>query len=266
MSNDQTNDLNRQLERNIKEIIDEFPPIGAVLEEAGVDCVSCTVGTCKLKDIIEIHNLSAEQEQALMSQIAGIIFPGEDVEIQKIDREVIAASEIKYSPPIKGLVEEHALIKELLSMMPSIIKKLDINSIADRGLVKEVVNFIRQYADKYHHAKEEEILFKYFDENLDILQVMYEDHNRARNHVKNILAGLREKNADTVKENLNQYMELLTEHIKKENEILYPWLDKNLTGQQVDEIDSKFKESNRNLKDTAEKNKNFIEGLSNRIK
>jgi len=35
------------------------------------------------------------------------------------------------------------------------------------------VDFIRSYADKYHHAREEEILFKYFDEDMAILKVMH---------------------------------------------------------------------------------------------
>ena len=45
------------LNRFIKEIVDEYPEVGKVLEDNHVGCVTCNVGTCLLKDIIEIHNL-----------------------------------------------------------------------------------------------------------------------------------------------------------------------------------------------------------------
>ena len=82
------------------------------------------------------------------------------------------------------------------------------------NLIREGIEFIRFYADKYHHAKEEEILFKYFDENLDILKVMHEDHRRARNHVQAIIEALDKNNNAAIAEHLTAYGELLTEHIK----------------------------------------------------
>ena len=40
--------------------------------------------------------------------------------------------------------------------------------------------------------------------------------------------------------NLLSYRELLSGHIKKEDEILYPWFDRNLTTRQIGEISSRF--------------------------
>jgi hemerythrin-like domain-containing protein len=39
------------------------------------------------------------------------------------------------------------------------------------------------------------------------------------------------------------YRELLTEHIRKEDEILYPWMDRELSVKQVGELFSKFNEA-----------------------
>ena len=41
----------------------------------------------------------------------------------------------------------------------------------------DAVDFIRSYADRFHHAKEEELLFACFDEELDILKAMHESYN-----------------------------------------------------------------------------------------
>lgn len=253
--------MNDQMERNIKDVITEYPEVGNILDDAGVACVSCGVGTCKLGDIIGIHNLSAEQEEEILTKIAAIIFPGQKVKIPRTSEEGKSAGELAYSAPIKGLVDEHGYIKKLLKMMPKVVEQLDISSDADKTLVKQIVNFIRQYADKYHHAKEEDILFEYFDKDLDILQVMYADHDTARGHVKAVLAGLRTGDEQAVKTRLLAYMELLKEHIKKEDEVLYPWLDKNLSESQLKELAARFKQVDRDMEPLAEKHRNFLQRL-----
>ena len=60
---------------NIKEIITEYPAVGDVLKEFEIACVSCNVGTCQLGDIIKIHNLDAEREDAVMTRVAKAVFP-----------------------------------------------------------------------------------------------------------------------------------------------------------------------------------------------
>ncbi len=61
---------------------------------------------------------------------------------------------------------------------------------------------IRSYADKFHHAKEEEILFKYLDETADIFSVIYEDHRQARNRVKAMLEALDSRDKHGVAQHL----------------------------------------------------------------
>lgn len=228
----------------IKELIEQFPKVGAILEEYDIGCVPCNVGTCLFKDIIEIHSLSPQDEEEVMTRIARIIHPGRQKAISKIKRKKPARKgEIRYSPPIKKLVDEHTLIKKVVGFIPDIIKHLDVNNKESRKLVKETVDFIRFFADRYHHAKEENILFKYFDESLDIIQTMQIDHDHARGYVKAIMEGLEKRNQGGVTENLNAYQELLSEHIKKEDEILYVWMDRNLSTRQVGELFSSFSDA-----------------------
>jgi len=225
----------------IKEVISKFPKIGEILEAYEIGCVPCSVGTCLLKDIIEIHNLSEEDEQEVMARVGNVIYPGREIKIPKAERKTKPRTkEIKYSPPLKKLVDEHGLIKRWIALIPQVLEHLNADSPEDLKIILEGADFIRSYADKFHHAKEEDILFKYFDENLDVLKTMLEDHTKGRGHVKALIEAVEKKDKKGIVEHLNAYRELLTEHIKKEDEILYPWMDRNLSVKEVGELFSKF--------------------------
>ena len=96
---------------------------------------------------------------------------------------------------------------------------------------------------------------------MDIIKTIYEDHENARAHVKAMLEGLDKKDKEAVSEHLNAYQELLTEHIKKEDEILYPWMDRNLSITQIGELFSKFNEKDEELDDTPKIHEGFINRL-----
>ena len=259
--------MEEYLNKSIKEILAQFPKVADSLNEYNIGCVPCNVGSCLLKDIVEIHNLLPEEEQALMAKIARVIYPDREVEIPEIKRrDSVIPKEISYSPPMKKLVDEHTLIKRWAVMIPKVIKNLDLESEAGRQLVAEGIGFIRSYADKYHHAKEEEILFKCFDENLDIIKTMCEDHETARAHVRAILTALDERDKKTVSEHLQAYQELLSEHIKKEDEILYLWMDRNFSVTQVGELFTKFNEKDEEFGDIPKKCEEFINKLEKKFK
>lgn len=255
--------MQEYLNTPIKEVIKRFPKAADILSEYNIGCVPCNVGSCLLKDIVEIHNLSIEHERELMEKLAKVIYPGRQVEIPKIKRKPpVKPGEIRYSPPMKKLVDEHLLIKRLIAAIPEIVKKINITSGQDRQLISECVDFIRSYADKYHHAKEEDILFRYFDPGLDIIKTMLADHETGRSHVKAIIEGVEKQDQDLVVEHLNGYKDLLSEHIKKEDEILYPWMDRNLATKQIGQMFAKFNETDEKMGEVVPRRyKEFIEGL-----
>jgi len=235
--------LEDYLNKGIKDVISKFPGVADILDQYNIGCVPCTVGTCLLKDIVAIHNLSEEDEQKLMAGIAAVIEPGRTAVKPpvKIKRQTKPEA-IRYSPPLKRLVDEHVLIKKLVGLIPKVIENLQVESEEGRQLILQTVDFIRSYADKYHHAKEEEILFRYFDEDSDILKAMRQEHEEARSHIRAILDALDKRDKDAIAEHLNAYHDLLAEHIQKEDEILYPWMDRNLSVTQVGELFSAFAE------------------------
>ena len=255
------------LNKGIKEVIDQFPEVENILNEYQIGCAPCTVGTCVLKDIVDIHNLPANEEREMMARIARAIYPDKEIEIPQVKSEIEEkVREFTYSPPMRKLVDEHVLIKRWIALIPAVVKNLDVESDEGRQLILDGVEFIRYYADRYHHAKEEDILFKYFDDDLEILQVMYEDHKTGRNHVKTILEALERKDKATIAEHLTAYGELLTEHIKKEDEILYPWMDRNLSDTQIGELFSKFHETDEQIGYSPTKYEAFINRVEESFK
>lgn len=252
----------------IKEIISKFPKVGGILEEYEIGCVPCSVGSCLLKDIIEVHNLSEEEEREVMARISKVIYPEKVIPIPKGERKGKARTkEISYSPPMRKLVDEHVLIKRWIALIPEVLEHLDVASPEDLKIITGGADFTRSYADQFHHAKEEDILFKYFDENLDIIKAMLEDHTKARGHVKALIEAVEKKDKKGIVEHLNAYRELLTEHIKKEDEILYPWMDRSLSVKEVGELFSKFNEVDEiSGNGVTERSKTFVVRVEEKIK
>lgn len=236
--------MEKYLNMAIKAVITEFPKVGTILNEYGIGCVTCGVGTCLLKDVIEIHNVPKNIETEMMKKIEAAI-NNMDIAEDKTDSKAViqAPKEIIYAEPIQRLVDEHKLIKEFLALVPSLCDKINADLEGSRELIIQGVNFIRQFADKFHHAKEEDILFAYAKGSSDIINVMLEDHKKGRYYVKSILLGLEMGDASYITYSFKHYRELLSEHIKKEDEILYPWIQKGMSKEQIDELQARFVES-----------------------
>ena len=94
---------------------------------------------------------------------------------------------------------------------------------------------------------------------------MHLDHESARAHVKAILEALEEKNREKVAEHLAAYGELLTEHIRKEDEILYTWMDRSFSITQVGELSSRFNETDEKFGDAPKKYEEFINELEQKF-
>jgi hemerythrin-like domain-containing protein len=219
-----------------------------------------------LKDVVEVHNLSDEAEHKLLKKISLIIFPGKEVEIPKIKRKVAhIAGQLKYSPPMRKLVDEHTYIKKLLAAIPIIVESINVANEDDRQLVINSIDFIRSYADRYHHAKEEDILFKKFSEDIEIIKAMLEEHDIGRGHVKAVLEAVEKGDNQSIKEHLTAYRELLKDHIKKEDEILYPWMDRNLSVSEVGELFTSFNEVDNKYEVVSQKYESFVNTLEEKF-
>ncbi|MBN1943299.1 MAG: hemerythrin domain-containing protein, partial [Phycisphaerae bacterium] len=61
------------------------------------------------------------------------------------------------------LMVEHRLIERMIAVVRNALDRIRSNSEVAPQLVEAVVDFIRVYADRTHHGKEEDVLFRELD-------------------------------------------------------------------------------------------------------
>jgi len=155
-----------------------------------------------------------------------------------------------------------------------LVKRLKIkrNEKVPLGLFKKSVDFIKNFADKCHHGKEEEILFPFLEKRGipkegGPIGVMLTEHDIGRSFVRKIVDGINKNNKKTIVENSFGYIQLLRDHIEKENNILFTMADSVLTKNDSKEILKKFDEVEKRMgKGVHEKYKKLIDELEKELK
>lgn len=135
---------------------------------------------------------------------------------------------------IEELKKEHEKIKLMLKVLDKICQKLRKKEKVDFSDFERILKFIKNFADKCHHGKEEDLLFKELEKagvpkEGGPIGVMLSEHDLGRNYVKEFEGRIKEKNSEKIIENAQNYIKLLTQHIEKEDNILYPMADKILS-------------------------------------
>lgn len=153
----------------------------------------------------------------------------------------------------KILSDEHQTIIKVIDTALQECEAIKNGKTLDAGFFKKVIDFIKNYADKFHHAKEEDILFKAMLENVDCLHcnpipVMLHEHQAGREFVKGIESGLANSNTEQVLENTKGYGYLLRDHIYKDDNVLYPMAEEALSDEQKAEVNRKYQEIELQLK------------------
>ena len=131
--------------------------------------------------------------------------------------------------PIGPLMIEHRLIERMLKLIDSEIINISKTNEINISFIEAAIDFIKTYADRCHHGKEEDILFREL-KNKDISSVhkiildeLIQEHVYARENTK-ILVDAKNKslNGDkeavvTVSTQLNKLVEFYPKHIAKED-------------------------------------------------
>lgn len=257
--------MERYATTGIKEIIAQFPHVAEILEEYGIGCGPCSIGICRLQDILEIHSLDKSAEIEMMHRIEAEIFPERNLAVALQATTLARAPEAStLAAALQTLIEEHRLIKRWLAIIPKLLENLNLTDSGDRQIVIQGIDFIGSYADRLHHGKEEEILFAAFDTSADIFQVIYADHRRARDLAKAMTAALAGGDGSKLAEHLLDYATLLVEHIDKEDKVLFPWLNNRLSEPQRKDLALRFAQVDQNLGNDGRRYQGFIERLEER--
>lgn len=139
-------------------------------------------------------------------------------------------------PVTEDLMKEHQLILKYADLMG----RCADYSLKHPGAVVLLENaagfigFIKEFADHFHHAKEEDILFRYLEvpgvlTHCNPVPQMLMEHEKAREFVRNMERALQQKALNDLADNTARYARLLKEHIYKEDNILYPMGERGLS-------------------------------------
>ncbi len=142
--------------------------------------------------------------------------------------------------PTEILSSEHRVIEIVLDALFRMTEKTLADGRLEKQPALEAIDFIRNFADGCHHAKEEGHLFpvlfeKGFPREQGPVAVMLQEHEIGRAHVRAMAAVLdaaAEGNPEAVQAFVSQargYIALLQAHIRKEDQILFPMADRTLS-------------------------------------
>ena len=152
--------------------------------------------------------------------------------------------------PTENLKSEHNDIIELLKIMSKIAESIKSNDVFYPSDIEEIIDFLKHFIEKSHHGKEEifypELILAGVSKENESLSVMKYEHVLARNYLKDInscVENCKIGNAfsgQLLADSLNNYVVLISNHIKKEEEIIFPMADKELSEEKQIEISEEF--------------------------
>jgi len=149
------------------------------------------------------------------------------------------------------LKEEHEGILLMLKILDKVSAKMKQQGKVDLAHLEQIVDFFKIFADKCHHGKEEDLLFPEMEKagiprERGPIGVMLAEHVQGRAYVRAMgeaVEALKKGDQETQGkfiENAGNYIALLSQHIDKENNILFPMGDRLLGRELQKELVEKF--------------------------
>ena len=148
---------------------------------------------------------------------------------------------------------EHRAIERMLAVLEAVAHRLEQGERVRPDVFRQGVDFVRNFADRCHHAKEEENLFPRMEargvpRQGGPLGVMLFEHDEGRAFVGAIAGAIDAYEADgrsaalTIAENARGYVDLLRGHIMKEDNVLFPMADRVLSPADQTELERRFEQ------------------------
>ncbi|NLK96077.1 MAG: hemerythrin domain-containing protein [Clostridiales bacterium] len=179
---------------------------------------------------------------------------------------------------IKLMVEEHKNIKIMLEVIRKICFSILNGKEINYSDFEMIIDFVRNYADKNHHGKEEVILFNRMVDEIGgpaeklVKFGMLVEHDLGRLYIKELEEALEKvKKGDNeakldVIANAISYTHLLNRHIEKEDNVVYTFAERELKKETLDIINKECEEYEKESSLVVEKNIKNLEYLQEKYK
>ncbi len=152
------------------------------------------------------------------------------------------------SKAIKDLLNDHEAILSALNIMDRMVARVENGQSEDIKDISGFIGFLKEFADKCHHGKEEGLLFPAMigagvPDKGGPIGVMLAEHTQGRKLIRELEESL-VNGFDRVKleHAAKDYASLLRNHIQKENMVLFPMADKVLTETQLGKLFEGFED------------------------
>ncbi len=132
--------------------------------------------------------------------------------------------------PTSVLREEHDIISRALGILDRHARALESGNTAARERIAGLAEFIREFADRRHHGKEEDVLFAAMVDagmprHVGPIGMMLAEHDQGRGYVQ----AMGSPDDRVAAKGARDYATLLANHIQKENGILFPMAEEMLS-------------------------------------
>jgi hemerythrin-like domain-containing protein len=161
--------------------------------------------------------------------------------------------------PRGPLMIEHRLIEKMFELVRKEIKHIEERQQADPIFIDTTVDFIRMYADRTHHGKEEDILFRDLEKkdiaerDKKIMQELIDEHTYGRRTVKELVEA-KEKYLqgqtgalEVILDKLNVLVNFYPEHIEKEDKVFFPATEVYFSQEEQDAMLEEFWEFDKEM-------------------
>jgi hemerythrin-like domain-containing protein len=173
--------------------------------------------------------------------------------------------------PIGPLMIEHRLIERMIGLLRTRTEAMKDSGRVDAAFIEAAVDFIRTYADRTHHGKEEEILFRDLGrkalsaQDRRVMLELVKEHTFGRQNVRELAqAAARHEAGDrgaleVVILRLGALVGFYPKHIEKEDRVFFPAAMGYLDRAEKDAMLSEMREFDRKM--IHEKYAGLVEGL-----
>lgn len=151
----------------------------------------------------------------------------------------------------QDLRKEHEAILFVLKILDKMMQSDSRDAETMLRYYGEVVYFLKIFADKCHHGKEENYLFKELvskgiPNEGGPVGVMLQEHAQGREYIAQMSRNLDSRDTGGVKSAAVQYRGLLRQHIEKENNVLFMIADKVIDEQEQNFLFGQFEKHEEN--------------------
>lgn len=157
------------------------------------------------------------------------------------------------------LMIEHRLIERMINLIDRTLAEVESTGAIDPVFVDTAVDFIRFYADRTHHGKEEDILFQDLekrqlsDDDQHLMQALIDEHKFGRQITYTLSeANKRYRNGDKpaltdIIESLKTLVDFYPRHIEKEDKVFFPAAKSYVTESEDQAMLEAFREFDRKM-------------------